>query len=172
MTATPQALCDSLLSETRRRLFEESIPRAKKCLNWLTEEQIWHRPNEHSNSMGNLILHLQGNVYQWIMSGLGGQEDVRQRNSEFEEKGPLPTAQLIAILDQLQKDTEAVLQTITPEMLLQSYEVQGFQETGMAILIHVVEHFSYHVGQMTYVVKATQNMDTGYYAGIDLNAKR
>lgn len=68
----PQQFCDALLAETRRRLFGESFPRLKKCLEQLSEEEIWHRPNPHSNSVGNLVLHLCGNARQWIASGLGG----------------------------------------------------------------------------------------------------
>ncbi len=111
--------CDALLTETRRRLFNESYPRLKKCLAQLSEEEIWHKPNANSNSVGNLVLHLCGNVRQWIISGLGGQADTRQRQKEFDERGPLPTAHLLELLEQLQRDVEAVLRQTEPNSLLQ-----------------------------------------------------
>ena len=77
---------DELLNEFRRRIFEEGLPRLKKCLAELTEEETWQRPNGHSNSMGNLVLHLNGNVRQWIVSGLGGRPDERKRQQEFDSQ--------------------------------------------------------------------------------------
>ena len=134
-----------MIAEVKRRLFDESIPRAKKCLNLLSEEEIWYRPNENSNSVGNLILHLCGNVRQWLISAIGGQTDIRKRQSEFDERGPLATELLINMLDELQKDAENVLDTSKPEILTANFVVQGYQETGLSILIHIVEHFSGHV---------------------------
>ena len=163
-----QQFCDALLAEARRRLFEESIPRLKKCLAELNEEEIWHRPNGHSNSVGNLVLHLCGNARQWIISGLGGQADTRQRQQEFDERGLLPTSYLLEMLEQLQEDMEAVFQEIEPAGLLRPRPVQTFQETGLSVLIHVIEHFSYHVGQATYFVKSLKNTDMGYYHGTSL----
>lgn len=161
---------DLLVGEVRRRLIIESVPRLKKCLHELTETEIWYKPNEHSNSAGNLVLHLCGNVRQWVLSGLGGQPDNRTRSLEFSEKGPLPASELIGRLDELMAEVEEVLDHLTPEALLQPVQVQGSQETGLSILVHVVEHFSYHVGQITYFVKWKNNMDMGYYAGKNLNA--
>ncbi|RMG83705.1 MAG: DUF1572 domain-containing protein [Bacteroidetes bacterium] len=152
-----------LLAETRRRLFEEGIPRLKKCLLALSEEEIWHRPNAHSNSMGNLTLHLCGNVRQWILSGLGKQPDRRRRQAEFDQRDPIPRETLFRQLDELARGVEAVLQSLTPADLLATHEVQVYRETGVSILVHVVEHFSYHVGQMTYYVKWLKDCDMGYY---------
>lgn len=154
---------DLLISETKRRLFEESVPRLKKCLNQLTETEIWYRPNENSNSPGNIVLHLCGNVRQWILSGLGKKNDTRTRQAEFDERGPIPTRDLIQKTDDLMKEVEAVLDSVTPEMLLEKHDVQVYRETGLSILVHVVEHFSYHVGQLTYFVKWRKDMDMRYY---------
>ena len=160
-----------MIAEVKRRLFKESIPRAKKCLNLLSEEDIWYRPNENSNSVGNLILHLCGNVRQWLISAIGEQNDVRQRQTEFDERGPLPTSELIAKLDQLQLDAEKVLDQSKPEILTKPYTVQGYSETGLSILMHIVEHFSGHIGQITYFVKARKDISTGYYDNQNLEAK-
>ncbi len=162
---------DLLVAEIRRRLFDENIPRIKKCLGELSEKEIWYRPNEHSNSVGNLVLHLCGNVRQWLIAGLGGHVDTRKRQSEFDEPGPVPTANLISMLDQLQLDAEQTLDHISLEKILSPLRVQGFQETGLSVLIHVVEHFSYHTGQITYFVKWQKNRDMGYYSGLDLDVE-
>lgn len=157
-----------LIDQVRIRIFNESIPRIKKCLNSLSESEIWYRPNANSNSVGNLVLHLCGNARQWIVAGLGQQADTRDRDYEFSEQGPLPTAQLIALLDQTQTAIEQILSGLSEPDLTQEYPVQVFHESGVSILVHVIEHFSYHTGQITYYVKAQKDLDTGYYANLDL----
>jgi hypothetical protein len=109
-----QQLAAAVVTEVRRRLLAEAVPRLHRCLAMLTEAEIWFRPNAETVSIGNLVLHLCGNARQWILSGLGGLPDQRR------------------------------------------------------ILIHVTEHFSYHVGQITYAVKSRKAVDMGYYAGVDL----
>ncbi|HKK77951.1 MAG TPA: DinB family protein [Saprospiraceae bacterium] len=157
-----------LIEQVRVRIFKENIPRIKQCLETLTEAEIWYRPNNNSNAVGNLVLHLCGNARQWIVAGLTDQPDTRDRNYEFEERGPLPTAQLVQLLDQTQEEIEAVLSQLSPADLEREYDVQVFRESGLGILVHVIEHFSYHSGQITYFVKARKNIDTGYYRQLDL----
>ncbi|MEZ4828954.1 MAG: DinB family protein [Bacteroidia bacterium] len=164
-------LKDLFLQEIKRRLLDECIPRARKCLQLLSDDDIWFRPNENSNSMGNLVLHLNGNVRQWLMSTLGGQSDRRERQAEFDAVGGYSKAELLTCLDDLERDIRPVLDNITESDLARVWHVQGFEETGIAILVHITEHFSYHAGQMTWFVKAHKNVDTGYYAGQNLDAK-
>ncbi|MEM6630166.1 MAG: DinB family protein [Bacteroidota bacterium] len=156
------------LADIHKRLFEENFSRLRKCLLELSEADIWYRPNIHSNSVGNLTLHLVGNMRQWVISGLLGNPDVRERDKEFEEQGPLPTPHLLDLLDQLEKELREGLAGITAEELVRVRPVQIYEENGITILVHVTEHFSYHVGQITYFVKARKDMDMGYYAGQDL----
>lgn len=163
-----EQLTHLLIKETHRRLFEEGIPRIKKCLAELSEEDIWYRPNKNSNSVGNLVLHLCGNVRQWIGNGLGKLPNIRERASEFEEKGPLPTEHLLLRLEEMEQTIRPILKQLSTEDLIRTGPVQIYEETGVAILIHVVEHFSYHVGQITYFTKARKDMDIGYYADDDL----
>ncbi|MFQ5789991.1 MAG: DinB family protein [Acidobacteriota bacterium] len=159
----------ALISQCERRLFSESLPRVKKCLSQLTEEEIWHRPNPETVSAGNLVLHLCGNVRQWIVSGLGGAPDIRERSREFSELGPISSSQLVERLESTLAEARSVLKSVDPEHLLEERTVQGFRETGLSILVHVVEHFSYHVGQITYFVKSRKAMDLKYYQGVDLD---
>lgn len=159
----------AIIQESKRRMLEESVTRIKKCLHLLHEDEIWYRPNEHTVSIGNLVLHLCGNARQWILSGIGGQQDHRRRNEEFSEEGPIPTSKLLNDLNQLMIEVEKVLDQMTPEQLMKKRKVQGFDETGIGIIIHVVEHFSYHTGQIVYYVKSKKNIDLGLYSGVDLN---
>ena len=164
-----QPLHRALISEVKRRIIGESVPRIKQCLGQLTEEEIWHRPNENVVSVGNLVLHLQGNLRQWVLSGLGQQPDHRQRDREFDQTEPLPAAELMRQLDALMAEVETVLDQLTLANLMATHRVQGYNETGVAILMHVTEHFSYHTGQITYFVKTRKNVDLQYYGGQDLN---
>ena len=160
-----------LIKEIKRRLIEESIPRILKCLTYLNEEEIWYRPNENTVSTGNLILHLMGNVNQWIVSALGGVADNRIRTSEFDHRVSKPKSELISGLKQLSNQIQSTLNKLSTEELVKEHNVQGYNETTIAILIHVTEHFSYHTGQITYIVKSLKNVDTQYYTGVDLNKK-
>ncbi len=168
MEHNPNQLSEVFVEEIKRRLFTECFPRLEQCLDTLTEKEIWYRPNANSNSVGNISLHLCGNIRQWVIAGLGGHQDVRERQKEFDEQGPLPLEELLDLLSVLKKDVEAVLNEVTAEDLVKKREVQIYQESGLSILVHVVEHFSYHVGQVTYVVKMLKDVDTGYYAGQEL----
>ena len=155
-------------TEIKRRLFEESQVRLERCLTELSEADIWWRPNENSNSVGNLVLHLCGNARQWILAGLGGALDQRRRQAEFDERGPITRAELVQKVCDVMREINEVLDRLKPEDLERPIVVQSFDETGLSILIHVVEHFSYHVGQMAYIVKARLDKQTNFYGGINL----
>ena len=121
--------------------------------------------------MGNLVIHLCGNVRQWILSGLGGAPDDRNRPGEFSEEGPIPRAELLQRLERTLQEAMGVIEKTDPEALLEKRTVQGFPVSRLSVLIHVVEHFSYHTGQIAYAVKSRKDVDLGFYAGKDLNAK-
>ncbi len=157
------------ISEIKRRLIGECQMRTLECLDLLSDEEIWYRPNVHSNSVGNLVLHLCGNVTQWLFSTMGGEEDHRIRQWEFDERGPIGKEILKKKIIDLMVKAEKIINSLSTGQLETFYPVQGFRESGIAILIHITEHFSYHVGQMTYYVKAKKDLDVGYYAGQDLD---
>jgi len=165
---TAQTITNELLKEFRRRVGEESMPRIKTCLSLLSEEEIWYRPNKNTNSVGNLVLHLCGNARQWILSGLGGQADHRDRDAEFVQEGGIRRDELEQQLDILIEELDAVIKQLTPADLLPRRPVQIYEENGVAILVHVIEHFSYHVGQITYLTKALKDVDTQYYGNLPL----
>ncbi|GIV30791.1 MAG: hypothetical protein KatS3mg029_0142 [Saprospiraceae bacterium] len=160
---------DLFIEEIERRLLHEGWPRLVRCLELLDDDEIWWRPNDHSNSVGNLVLHLCGNVRQWLISGLGGQPDTRQRQSEFDESGPIPRQLLLEMLAQTMTEAQSVLHGITAEKLLAPVRVQGYDENGISVLVHVVEHFSWHTGQATYFVKWKKDLFTDFYRGQNLD---
>lgn len=161
-------LIKGIHAEFERRVARESFTRIRKCLGMLSEEEVWNRLGGETVSIGNLVLHLHGNITQYILSGLGGREDNRQRSQEFNEEGPVETSMLIMMLDTLEREVLKVVREQTEEDLLRVREVQGFHESGLAIVVHVIEHTSYHTGQIAYMTKVMTSKDLGFYAGIDL----
>jgi uncharacterized damage-inducible protein DinB len=161
----------ALIREARRRLYDESLPRIRTCLGQLTVDEIWARPNEQTVGAGNLVLHLSGNVRQYVLATLGGVTDARERQREFDATGPMPTAELLGRLEQTMAEAWPVIERLDAAALLRTYRVQGFVESGLGILVHVIEHFSYHTGQIAYVVKSRKNVDLGFYRGKDLNRR-
>lgn len=165
-------LAKAITTEYHRRIFFESIPRIKSVLDLLDENEVWETENQYMNSIGNLILHLCGNVRQWICAGAGGQVDIRQRQKEFDTAPNSYTKDaLINMLYALKKDTMDVLLKLNDSDLLAAKEVQGFEETNLSIIIHVVEHFSYHTGQIALMAKQRKRVDLGFYKDIDLDKK-
>ncbi len=160
---------DELLRAEALRRLREGQERIRFCLQHLNEEQIWHRPNTHVVSVGDLVLHLCGNVGQWINSTLGNRPDQRRREEEFNEREPIRERELRERLDSTLAYAFDVIDGLGMADLTRTWNVQGFNETGLGVVLHVVEHFSYHVGQITLHTKLLRDMDTGYYAGQDLN---
>jgi len=150
---------DPVIAHAARVLRQVYLPRIVSCLQQLSQEQIWWRPNTASNSAGNLILHLTGNVRQWIISGLGGATDVRQRDLEFSERGPLPRRVLVSRLRKTVKEACGVLAGLSPEDLARVHTIQKYQVTGMEAAFHVAEHFSHHAGQIILLTKMLTGND-------------
>lgn len=155
------------LSTARNSLIDEHWPRLRACVCSLTEEQLWWRPNPASNSIGNLLLHLNGNVGQWIVAAFNRTEDTRNRPSEFGERGTVPVAGLLARLGSTVEEAGAVLGRLTEADLLATYEIQGRTVTGLYAVFHCVEHFASHYGQIAYVTKELQNRDLGFFRALD-----
>jgi hypothetical protein len=106
------ALRDALIREVHFRLYEECLPRILNCLDQLDDNQIWWRPNENSNSIGNLILHLCGNVRQWIYTGWDPMPDNRNRQSEFDERGPISRDELVSKLTDTMSTVKPVIENV------------------------------------------------------------
>ena len=158
------------IAQSRGFLSSDYLPKIERCLEVLSDENVWWRANEASNSIGNLLLHLEGSTLAWIIGVAGGVHNERDRQQEFDERGPFPTTILVRHLDELVEEMEKVLNNLTAERMLQPVDVQGFNENGVSVLVHIVEHFSYHTGQITYYVKWRKNINTAYYGDMNLDA--
>lgn len=158
-------------AEQIARHMEMNTPRIEKCLAELSEEELWQRPNTASNSVGNLMLHLCGNITQYVLSSLAGRPDQRVRDAEFAAEGGHTKAELLQKLQETVNQATQVIRETSREEMLRERTVQGFQMSGIAIAVHVCEHYSYHTGQIAFWVKLLKSKDLGFYAGINLNAK-
>jgi uncharacterized damage-inducible protein DinB len=147
------------LASSQDTLAKQNLPLIVKCLHQLSEEEIWWRPNSASNSAGNLVLHLCGNVRQWIIAGLGGMEFRRERDREFAEQGPIPRQVLITQLRRTVRDACRVLAKLSDDSLSQKLNIQGYHVTGLDAAFHVAEHFGYHTGQIIYITKLKRAQD-------------
>lgn len=153
----------SFITCARAYFAEDYLPKIERCLELLTDEQIWWRANPQSNSIGNLLLHLSGNVRQWIVCGLGGATDKRDRDSEFAARNTIPRDKLMAGLKQTLSDADAALAKFDADKLLEKHLIQGCDTTAQAALFHVVEHFSMHTGQIIMMAKMFAEVDLGFY---------
>lgn len=156
------------LEFSRQKLLQQYWPRLRTCVEPLTDEQVWWRPNPASNSIGNLILHLNGNVGQWLVAGFSGQEDHRNRPAEFNEREGLSARALLDRLGATMQQASEVLTRLSHADLVASYEIQGYHVSGLENVYQVVEHFGLHYGQILYIAKAQSGADLGFYR--ELNA--
>lgn len=147
------------LANTRQLIARQNVPHIVKCLQQLSEEEIWWRPNPASNSAGNLVLHLCGNMRQWIISGLGGAQDKRNRDREFAEQGPVSRQALVTQLRRTVRDASRVLAKLSDESMAKKYSIQGYHVTGLDAVFHVTEHFGYHSGQIIYITMLKRGQD-------------
>jgi hypothetical protein len=163
MTTGNPELAKLFLEVSRKELIDKYWPQLRECVCSLSEEQVWWRPNDASNSIGNLLLHLNGNVCQWLVGSFNKSEDNRNRPLEFGERGPWPISGLIARLTSTLEEANTVLCRLTPEDLSATYTIQGKTVSGMEAIYHSISHFILHYGQIIYAVKSLQNRDLGYY---------
>lgn len=154
---------ESLFRECACDKLREYRDRIESCLEKLTDDQIWSRGNRNENAIGNLMLHLAGNVRQWIVSGLGGADDLRDRDSEFEARSGWSRAELMSRLRETVDDAIAVIARVTAEQLERIYDIQIYRTSGVEAVFHVVEHFSHHTGQIIFATKMLTGKDLVFY---------
>ncbi len=138
--------------------------RIETCVEMLTPEQLWLRNAANSNAVGNLLLHLSGNVRQWILHGVGGQVDHRQRDSEFATEGGLGAPELLVRLRATVEEAVSLFRALPAERLLEHIRPQGYEGTVLAAIYHVVEHFAGHTFQIMLLTKQFTGEDLGFYA--------
>src|SRR2546430_9505922 len=128
------------ISRSRYHLVKDFLPKIENCLERLTDEQIWWRPNKQSNSIGNLLLHLCGNARQWIVCGVGGAPDARDRDAEFAQRDVISRDDLDSLLSTTLADVDRTLAQFDAASLLQTRSIQGMEGSALDAILHVVEH--------------------------------
>jgi len=154
---------ETIFLEFSTRKLDQLLSRIRECVGKLDNEQIWMRHGDHENAVGNLMLHLSGNMRQWIIAGIGGQPDTRVRDEEFAARGGLDKSELMARLDGTVAEAISVLKALNPERLLETYQPQKYRVTILEGIYHVVEHFAEHTGQIMFVTKLLTGQDLGFY---------
>ena len=144
-------------------LSTEYLPKIERCFEQLTDAQIWFRPNEASNSIGNLVLHLCGNARQWMVAGVGDSPDRRDRDSEFRQRKIIPKAELLELLRTTINEVEQVLADLDSNIILERRMIQGKDVEVLEAIFHVTEHFSMHTGQIILLTKMLAQTDMKFY---------
>ncbi|MEK7832967.1 MAG: DinB family protein [Acidobacteriota bacterium] len=147
------------LDQARWYFASSYLPKIEHCLSQLSDEDVWQRANEASNSIGNLILHLSGNVQQWIVGGVGNRPYHRDREHEFGERGGFTREELLARLKETLAKADQVLAEVDPAGLLERREIQGCNVTVMEAILRIVQHFALHTGQIMLLTKQRTGED-------------
>lgn len=153
-------VAERFISQSRQKLSEHLI-RIERCVELLTDEQVWWRPNEASNSIGNLLLHLAGNIRQYFISGLGGTPDTRNRPQEFGDRAQLPKAELLAKLKATVTEADAVLAGFDREKLLEQRHIQNQDWVVLDAVYQITGHLMLHTGQIMLITKTLTAKDLG-----------
>lgn len=175
--ASPMPSGTAFLRQARFRLREDYLIKIAMSLAALSDQQIWWRPNAASNSIGNLILHLCGNARQWIVAGVAGAPDVRDRPQEFASRERISRNALVYLLEQTLDDVDAALRDLENALEKSGSDAplqrvcvpQGFRQTVLDAVFHVVEHFSYHTGQIVMLAKWQATEPLQLYDDAQLN---
>jgi len=152
------------ITSSRRFLQRSYLPKIERCMDALSEEELWWRPNDRSNSIGNLVLHLAGNVRQYIVSGAGGAPDIRMRDEEFAAHEVMTKDDLRTMLRDTLEEVDGTLARLDASVLRNSITVQGRELTVLEAIYHAVEHFSMHTGQIIYIAKQLKHVDLKFYS--------
>lgn len=145
------------------RKLKDHLAQIHRCMALLSEEQAWYRPNARSNSAANLVLHLTGNVRQWIIGGLGGRPVQRDRQGEFDARGSVRKEEAVLGLDAAVGEACGVIEGLSAAALTREYRIQAYTVSGVAAVMHVVEHFAFHTGQIVTTTKWLLDVDLSLY---------
>jgi uncharacterized damage-inducible protein DinB len=157
------SIAASFIERSRFYLCREYPTKIRAAVEAMPTDRLWWRPNEQSNSVGNLLLHLSGNVRQWIVSGVGGQADVRKRNMEFAARGGATASSVLDGLEATLREADDVLRALLPSELLERRSIQARDTSVMEAVYHVVEHFAGHTGQIIWIAKMSAPGSVKFY---------
>ena len=136
-----------------RDTLSRALNKINHCLDQLTDEQVWWRPEPSLNSIGNLILHLCGNLRQWIVCGVGGTADNRDRPKEFSERGPIPKSELLRRLDEVVGHAQAALVVLSADHILEHHRIQATDQTAISAIFDSVPHFRGHTQEIVLMTR-------------------
>jgi uncharacterized damage-inducible protein DinB len=153
----------NFISKSCSLLRDDYLPKIERCLEELSDEDIWWRAHDEGNSIGNLLLHLSGNARQWIVSGVGGDENRRTRQQEFDQREGISRAELLDQLRRTVAEALGVLARLDADALLELRRIQNCDVTVLEAIYHVVEHFAMHTGQIILLTKMLKKMDLKFY---------
>jgi uncharacterized damage-inducible protein DinB len=174
MTTETQLTVDlarEFVARSRYYLMDEYRTKLRRAVNALPADVIWQRANEGSNSVGNLLLHLAGNVGQWIVTGVGGAPDTRDRRAEFNTRGGASADELLGRLDSVLAEADAVLSSLSADTLAERRTIQGRDVSVMAAVYSAVQHFSTHLGQIIMIAKEQSPGAIRFYDDSDGRAR-
>jgi uncharacterized damage-inducible protein DinB len=157
-------MLDRLFLDCSTRRLRQNVDRIDKCVARLNDDQIWSREHETENAVGNLLLHLAGNVRQWIISGVGGTPDLRDRDSEFNAQQGPDKSELVIALRSTVEEACKVIEPLTSERLAAVVNVQKYDVSVLEAIYHVVEHFAQHTGQIIFATKLLTGEELGFYS--------
>ena len=162
---------DDFLTSAADKL-AENLDRIDTCLTELPPASVWARDSEHENAVGNLLLHLEGNVRQWILSGIGAKSDQRDRPSEFSARTGANASVLFAQLRGTIGEAVALIRSLPHPRLTETVCIQGFDTTVLSAIFHVVEHFSGHTYQIILLTKRFTGKDLGFYSYLNQTGRK
>jgi len=144
----------SAFASAARGILGEGMRKIEHCLDQLSDDQIWWRPGPHMNSIANLTLHLAGNLRQWIVAGIGGAKDVRNRPAEFSDRSKRPKVELLATLRNVVRDADKIFGGVGSDQLLSARRIQGFDTTVLDAIFSTIAHFRGHVQEIIHMTRA------------------
>ena len=156
----------SLLDQFKRSAaakLRQDLAQVLRCARLLTLNELWHRSNDHCNSVGSLLLHLTGNVRQWILAGIGGESFERDRPAEFGQRVALPAEPILAELERVACAAIDMIEQLDPAGLARRCSIQGYDVSALQAVFHVAEHFSFHTGQIVHMTKVLRSVDLSLY---------
>lgn len=154
---------EAFIAYARTLLKSDYLPKIERCLERLSDDDMWWRADAESNSIGNLLLHLAGNLRQWIVSGVGTEPDARERQAEFDARAGLGRAELLERVRRTLDEADAVLARVDVARLLERRRIQECDVSALEAIFHAVEHFSMHTGQIILITKMLTQSDLRFY---------
>ena len=142
--ATTRAACEVLV---------EGMRKIEHCINQLSDEQVWWRPRPEMNSIANLMLHLSGNLRQWIIAGIGGAKDIRNRPAEFFDRSQRNKTELLQQLRKIVDEANAVMSRLTEKELVMPRRIQGFDSDVIGAIFDTIPHFRGHVQEIIHMTR-------------------